>query len=312
MLTFLAHSDNFMRYCTYGLTFESLQRLGINMKNRQEDMPVLNKNSAKKLSKPKRTGARKTSEIPVSILEQLNKGEIETANLVEWLAIDQPVLLNHLLTQHDRTAYLKPILKRINQLKKQTVNSINEAIGTGLLEQITQQNDAVFLQTISLHPADLVRCWAAYTVGKNKDLSTSETLNRIQQFAADPHFGVREISWLAVREKISSNLQESISILTEWTNNADENIRRFASEAIRPRGVWCAHIDALKQNPAIALSILEALKSDPSRYVQNSVANWLNDAAKTCPLFVKELCTRWERESKETIYIVKRAIRNLN
>ncbi|MGE8241119.1 MAG: DNA alkylation repair protein [Sphingobacterium sp.] len=273
-------------------------------------MPVLNKNSAKQCRPPKRTGARKTSEIPASILEQLNKGEIETANLVEWLAVDQPVLLNHLLTYHDRTAYLKPILNIINQLKKQTVNSINETIGIGLLEQITQQNDAVFLQTISLHPADLVR----YTVGKNNELSITETLDQIQQFAADPHFGVREISWLAVREKISINLQESISILTEWTNNADENIRRFASEAIRPRGVWCAHIDALKQNPAIALSILEALKSDPSRYVQNSVANWLNDASKTCPLFVKELCTRWERESKskETMYIVKRAVRNLN
>jgi 3-methyladenine DNA glycosylase AlkC len=277
-------------------------------------MTVLNENSAKKRAEPKRTGARKTSDIPPFILEQLNKGEIETANLVEWLAVDQSVLLKHLLTQHDRTAYLEPILNGINQLKKRTVNSINEAIGTGLLEQITQQNDAVFFRTISLHPADLVRCWAVYTVGKNEELSISEVLNRIQQFAADAHFGVREISWLAVREKISNNLQESISILTEWATNSDENIRRFASEAIRPRGVWCAHIDALKQNPAIALSVLDILKSDPSRYVQNSVANWLNDAAKTCPLFVRELCTKWESESKskETIYIIKRAVRNLN
>jgi 3-methyladenine DNA glycosylase AlkC len=70
----------------------------------------------------------------------------------------------------------------------------------------------------------------------------------------------------------------------------------------------------LKQNPAIALPVLEALKCDLSRYVQNSVANWLDDTAKTCPLFVKELFTRWETESKskETIYIVKRAVRNLN
>ncbi|MGE8293160.1 MAG: DNA alkylation repair protein [Sphingobacterium sp.] len=277
-------------------------------------MPVLNKNSAKLLSQPKRTGARKTSEIPTSILEQLNKGEIETANLVEWLAVDQAILLNHLLTQHHRAAYLKPILNEINQLKKRTVNTINEAIGTGILKQITQQNDAAFFQTISLHPADLIRCWAAYTVGKNKDLSITEALKQIQPFAADPHFGVREISWLAIREKICNNLEASISILTEWATNSDENIRRFASEAIRPRGVWSAHIDALKQNPAIALSILEALKSDPSRYVQNSVANWLNDAAKTCPLFVSEICAKWEKESssKETRYIVKRAVRNLN
>lgn len=33
----------------------------------------------------KRKGARSTKYIPTNILVQLNRGEIETANLVEWL-----------------------------------------------------------------------------------------------------------------------------------------------------------------------------------------------------------------------------------
>jgi 3-methyladenine DNA glycosylase AlkC len=55
------------------------------------------------------------------------------------------------------------------------------------------------------------------------------------------------------------------------------------------------------------------LKADPSRYVQNSVANWLNDAAKTQPDWVRELSARWCAESpvEATRYIARRAMRSL-
>ena len=42
----------------------------------------------------KRKGAKSIKDIPKDILEQLNRGEIETANLVEWLAINQRLLLS--------------------------------------------------------------------------------------------------------------------------------------------------------------------------------------------------------------------------
>jgi 3-methyladenine DNA glycosylase AlkC len=262
----------------------------------------------------KRKGARSTKDIPTDILAQLNRGEIETANLVEWLAVDQKLLLENLLKQQKRTDYLKPVLSKIDQLKKQTVNTVNEAIGTGLFEQVTQNNDKEFLAVMSNHTADLVRCWTTYTIGKNENLNITDALNKIQPFSADKHFGVREISWMAVRNKITVDLEKSIAILAEWTSSEDENIRRFATEATRPRGVWSEHIEPLKQNPALALSILEPLKSDPVKYVQDSVGNWLNDASKTRPDFVKMLCERWERESetKETKYIIKKALRTIN
>lgn len=262
----------------------------------------------------KRKGARSLKDLSPEILAQLNKGEIESANLTEWLAVNQTVLLENLLGKNNRLHYLEPILAEIGKLKKKTTNTLNETIGIGLLNACLKNKDTQFLDDISSHTSDTIRCWMTYTIGRNPQLSLSEKLQQIQPFAADTHFGVREISWMTVRPSIIENLEESLQTLSEWTLSEDENIRRFATESTRPRGVWCEHIEALKTSPELALLILERLKSDPSKYVCDSVGNWLNDASKTQPVFVINLCSKWDKESpsKATSYIVKKALRTLN
>ena len=70
----------------------------------------------------------------------------------------------------------------------------------------------------------------------------------------------------------------------------------------------------LKAEPWRALPLLEPLRADPSRYVQNSVANWLNDASRTQPEWVRQVCAVWRavRSGRRRDYIVRRALRTVN
>ena len=149
----------------------------------------------------KRKGSRSTKDIPAEIMLQLNRGEIETANLVEWLAVDQSILLTNLLQELERSHYLESIFEDIDNLTKQTVNTRNEAIGIGIFKNIQANDDFGIFPKLANHTSDAVRCWATYIVGFDKSLSISNKLTQIQPFAADTHFGVREIAWLAVRHR---------------------------------------------------------------------------------------------------------------
>lgn len=263
-----------------------------------------------------RKGARKVKDIPKNIVKLLNEGKIETVNLTEWLAIDHSKLIESTFSSigisKDLTKLIPQEIKR--QKKPSTINSV-KLIGQLLYENIsTKKERQKIYQNLSAHISDSVRCYAPFLISLNTNLALSDKFNQIKPLVADKHFGIREVVWIAIRPEITTNLKESIELLSTWTEDKDENIRRFTTEATRPRGVWCKHIEALKEKPALALPILEKLKSDSSKYVQDSVGNWLNDASKSVPGFVIAICEKWKKESptKETEKIIKRARRTID
>lgn len=264
------------------------------------------------IQQAKRKGAVRIELVPDNILEQLNRGEIETANLTEGLAIDQMALLRYLLTSINRQAYIEPILKAVLELPKGTFNTIGRTIGEKINLISSQYKDHELLEIMSSHPSDTVRSWTCYVLASKK-LGIDEYLEQIRPFAEDHHFAVREISWLSIRPHIIKHLDRSIALLEKWVLDANPYVRRFAIESTRPRGVWSQHINKLKEHPSLATNLLNPLKSDPSRYVQDSVANWLNDASKTTPEFVLNLTEQWRSESNtpETDYIIRRALRTI-
>jgi 3-methyladenine DNA glycosylase AlkC len=246
-----------------------------------------------------RKGARRRVDIPPEILAQLNAGTLESATLAEGLAIDFTTLLDAAVPG------LRGAVRPIDPSAGITVRM--RQAGTMLVDH------GIDLQSLRTHTSDTVRGWVAYALAALPGLSLEERLEAIRTLADDDHFGVREWAWLALRPAVAADIQESIRLLRVWPAEPSANLRRFASEVTRPRGVWCVSIPILREEPEIGLPILEPLRADPARYVQDSVANWLNDAAKSRPEWVRERTNRWlgESESPATRYIVRRATRNL-
>jgi 3-methyladenine DNA glycosylase AlkC len=260
-----------------------------------------------------RKGAARIVLIPPQVLQALNEGQVPTVNLNEFLAVDIGQLARHVANHigleplHERLSDTIAMLGSFKPMKR------HDHIARALYDMTASRADRDAVATaLAQHPSDIARSWAAQWVGF-ANLPLAERLHAVRSFAADPHFGVREIAWLSVRQSVIAEIRPALNLLQPWVQEKDENLRRFASELTRPRGVWCAHIEALKQDPQRALPLLEPLRSDQSRYVQNSVGNWLNDAAKTQAAWVRALCARWQSESPTapTRYIVRRALRSL-
>lgn len=249
-------------------------------------------------------GARKQSEISADHLAELNAGRAESRTLSEALAIDQVALCTAVLPDaptelFEAVAAAAPlgILKRM------------AAIGAAMRTHLPAEQ----LDALATHQSDTVRGWWCFALASDHSASAVDLLARAKPLADDRSFAVREWVWMALRPRLVTDLEASIAMLVPWTADASEYVRRFASESLRPRGVWASHIGALKSNPALAELLLEPLRADPSRYVQDSVANWINDASKTAPDWAIAMCQRWteQSDSESTARIVKRALRSI-
>ena len=262
-----------------------------------------------------RKGARKVQDVPQEILDLLHQGKIETVNLTEWLAINHQTLIQQTFPALNLEEAIPVLIQKLTAQKKPTSMNSTKIVGENLYTFCIEQNTlADTFKKLSSHRSDSIRCYAPFLIAFDESLSIAEKLDQAKNLVADHHFGIREVVWIALRPEIEKNLAEAIKILTSWTKSEDENIRRFTTEATRPRGVWCKHIESLKEQPEQLLPILEALKDDPAKYVQDSVGNWLNDASKTRPEFVIDLCSNWEKTSpsKNTQKIIKKAMRTIN
>lgn len=251
-----------------------------------------------------RKGATRAADIPDDVLAALSQGAMQSATLAECMALDQANLMRVVFPR----------------LSPGALKAIDAACDLGVLKRMTRIG-AVLMEALgetgiaqcAAHKADTVRGWACFMIGSLPEVPIATMLQAIRPLADDAHFAVREWAWMAVRHRLASDLAAAITCLEQWTAEPSERLRRFASEALRPRGVWCAHIASLKREPAQALSILVPLRADPAAYVQDSVANWLNDAAKDQPDWVRHLCAQWLRgtPSHATRRICQRAQRNL-
>jgi 3-methyladenine DNA glycosylase AlkC len=253
--------------------------------------------AVKQSSRPR---ASSTKALSAEILD----GRRATGTLSEVLAVDTLRLLEVSFPEIELTRAEKDAVRStsITARMAAAAAALHDRFGLACLERL------------HAHPADTVRGWAPYVVGARPALSLAERLELVRLSADDAHFGVREWAWLGIRAHLASNIREAIQALTPWSTETSPRLRRFATESTRPRGVWATKIDALLAEPDLGLPLLTPLRDDHEKYVQDSVANWLNDVAKSQPDWVEALCARWQAQnpSPRTARICARALRSLS
>jgi len=115
----------------------------------------------------------------------------------------------------------------------------------------------------------------------------------------------------AIRPFLTKDFDRTLGEMLRWSMHENEHVRRLSSEGCRPRLPWAGRVPALKDNPTLAIAILEQLRSDPSLYVRKSVANHLNDIAKDCPDWLLDQLETWPADNAHTVWILRHALRTL-
>lgn len=122
----------------------------------------------------------------------------------------------------------------------------------------------------------------------------------------------RFTSEFAIRIFLEQEETKTLQKLQQCAAHENCHIRRLVSEGTRPRLPLSSRLHSFIKDPQPVLKLLEQLKNEPTRLVQRSIANNLNDIAKDNPDAVVSFLERWQNEQvKDVEWIIKHATRTL-
>ncbi|MEM6939809.1 MAG: DNA alkylation repair protein [Pseudomonadota bacterium] len=106
--------------------------------------------------------------------------------------------------------------------------------------------------------------------------------------------------------------EQTLMRLAQWAEDENYHVRRLVSEGTRPKLPWAK---AVTLSTDQTLPLLNKLHADPARFVTRSVANHLNDIAKTAPDLVVNTLKVWRNEARQTpkelAWMTRHALRTL-
>ena len=118
-----------------------------------------------------RTGAQRRSEIPRAVLAGLNAGELESVNLVEWLAIDMPTLLRNVAPEVGLADEAAALGAAADALAGLGIVKREKGIGAALFRALDgHPNRAAISEALAAHTSDMVRAWARFRAPRGRAL----------------------------------------------------------------------------------------------------------------------------------------------
>ncbi len=138
-----------------------------------------------------------------------------------------------------------------------------------------------------------------------------------EDFAASVAF-IRELTKrhtgeFAVRPLLVAFPAEMMAVMRDWSLDENVHVRRLSSEGMRIRLPWAKKLTIALERFDDFKTILGNLKDDPSKFVQKSVGNNLNDLYKEAPEKAEEIIKEWEKGgalSASARWVVKHGRRN--
>lgn len=119
----------------------------------------------------------------------------------------------------------------------------------------------------------------------------------------------RDTAEFAIRPFIKEDYDRVEVVFEKWKNSDNAHLRRLVTEGPRPRLPWAKHISYLREDINENFNLLKPFLNDPSRYVEKSVANHLNDLSRyEADQVVVFLESHFEASSP---FVIKRALRTL-
>jgi len=97
----------------------------------------------------------------------------------------------------------------------------------------------------------------------------------------------------SLRPYLQQQTEATLVHLNAWAADESAHVRRAVSESTRPRLPWAPRLRVFDDAPEPVLDLLTRLRDDPSSYVRRSVANHLNDLAKSHPERLLSLAREW-------------------
>lgn len=138
--------------------------------------------------------------------------------------------------------------------------------------------------------------------GEHFDASMNAIHHLTQRFSAE----------FAIRPFLAAEPKRTLERIRTWLDDPSVHVRRLCSEGTRPLLPWGLRLKEFQAEPMQTAFILDHLLDDPELFVRRSVANHLNDHAKTHPDYVVKVAKRWKRKkSAERQWVVRHALRTL-
>lgn len=117
----------------------------------------------------------------------------------------------------------------------------------------------------------------------------------------------------AVRPLLEYFPRQTIKEILKWSTDENVHVRRLSSEGMRLNLPWAKKSIVCLEEFNTYKKILTNLNADPSKFVQKSFGNNLNDLFKNYPEKAKEIIIEWKTKplKKETEWIIKHGTRRV-